>query len=1014
GEPLVADFGLAKQLGRSLEIENEEMRQSLLQEARIAARLHHNNLVQIYDVGQDQGMLYVAMELIKGMDLDELSMFYRKQMRRERLPWQVVLSMVRQVCRGLYHAHHVKDQQGHELSLIHRDLKPSNILLNHEGILKIIDFGIAKSSSNILRTKTGTVKGTPAYMSPEQLQNQKLDARTDLFSLGIVVYELCTNVNPFLKDDIFSLVYSVLQEEPAPPSTLCPDIPKEVDTLVAMMLKKDREERFPDARSVRRYVDTILQKYNVFLDQDLLADWLEDVSQGRKTPLSVPVSGASIAFGLLDSTSADLHTIEQSHAQHSGAEHALPIGFDKAAVTHEHAPSEVPDARVQEHPASHPAMPSPTAEQPPHAQAGIPNATVEQPPHAQPTALNAVVEQPPHAQTAIPNATVEQPPHSQPTVLNAVVEQPMHSLPTASIMMAEQPPLSQAAMSDATVEQPPHSQPTVLNATAEKTSLSQPAIPDATVEQPPHSQPTVLNATVEPPHARTQSSAAQQTPRPDKAHASTPTPEQRAARSDMPAQDSTQTMALGEGSLEHGLTSMLAQEAPASEDDSVQTMAYAASENSRHHILSSSLLELSDSNSLLATAPGQDAEDGAPQDQRTHLDVFFSNEQTASSPEHILPVAPVPSAYTGPAVHSLEPNPSVGEPAAEQIQAREQAQPTHTPIPTSAAQALREQPSMAGALPLHPAFSTSAAEAPSGRGSLRGLVIAAICLMLLLWLGVRSFWPAPHSSSQHTKRNALHAQSMDKDASTRVPADVVQRQDAGDSAPSGFPQNTNSLDSSEPVPNTEDTDSVSGSPSVRRPRTAQRRRKRWRRKRVRRRRPKRVKRLQKNVALANPLPNVRQPAQSIPQPSTPKDPDRKRTVQLSFERPCALSVRGVGEFPKNRLFTLSLPPGHYRLRCISNKERLLLRKKVSFSRDAKDRVRRNFRLGTLMVYAFPEGNLSMKPFGKIGTTGRPIPMFEGAYKEVSLVPKKPSAFQKRVRRFDVRPQKQVVVKMGLW
>ncbi len=222
-----------------------QLRRQLLQEARVGALLNHPNIVQTFDCGELEGYPFIAMELVEGVGLQELVQ------AQGRLPPGVALDIAAQVASGLHHAH-TAVHEGRELRVIHRDVKPSNILIRADGVAKVVDFGIAKASvDDALSTSTGMTKGTPAYMSPEQLGAEELDARSDLFALGAVLYYLLWGRTLFSGQSITEVMLRIIQVDEtleargvfAEAETLAPGL----GDLLAQLLVKDKERRFPNS-----------------------------------------------------------------------------------------------------------------------------------------------------------------------------------------------------------------------------------------------------------------------------------------------------------------------------------------------------------------------------------------------------------------------------------------------------------------------------------------------------------------------------------------------------------------------------------------------------------------------------------------------------------------------------------------------------------------------------------------------------------------------------------------------
>ena len=208
------------------------------QEARAAGGLNHPNIVTVYDAGKAGDVVYMAMEYIQGVELRTLFV--------EGQPMGVPqsLSIAAQVAEGLAYAH----QQG----VVHRDIKPANIMVTADGPVKITDFGIARMRASADLTQTGVMLGSPKYMSPEQVIGKRADHRSDIFSLGVILYEMVTGAAPFSGENVTALMYQIVNFAPPAPSSVNPQVPQMLDFVVAKMLAKPLEDRYQDAREVAR------------------------------------------------------------------------------------------------------------------------------------------------------------------------------------------------------------------------------------------------------------------------------------------------------------------------------------------------------------------------------------------------------------------------------------------------------------------------------------------------------------------------------------------------------------------------------------------------------------------------------------------------------------------------------------------------------------------------------------------------------------------------------------------
>jgi len=222
-------------LGLALD-EREEYEGRFYQEAKAAGRLNHPNIVTIYDVGREEDIAYIAMEYLHGRELRDILNETRI------LPVGQSLDIAAQVALGLSYAH--------EHDIVHRDIKPSNVMVVRDGHVKITDFGIARMASSAVRTQTGMVLGSPKYMSPEQVLGKLTDQRSDIFSLGVMLYEMLTGQVPFIGENVNAIMYQTLNAVPPPPSHANPAVPEMLNFIVAKALAKDLDARYQDAREL--------------------------------------------------------------------------------------------------------------------------------------------------------------------------------------------------------------------------------------------------------------------------------------------------------------------------------------------------------------------------------------------------------------------------------------------------------------------------------------------------------------------------------------------------------------------------------------------------------------------------------------------------------------------------------------------------------------------------------------------------------------------------------------------
>jgi eukaryotic-like serine/threonine-protein kinase len=225
--------------------EDKEFIRMFIDEAKLAVQLNHANIAQIFDLGVVDGSYYIALEHVHGRDLRAI--FDRCRQLGEAMPVAQACFLVMKVCEGLDYAHNKRDQAGREINLVHRDVSPQNVLVSFEGEVKLIDFGIAKAAGKGSKTQAGILKGKFGYMSPEQVRGMPIDRRSDVFSCGIVLYELLTGERLFVGESDFSTLEKVRNVEILPPSTYNRKIPDELERIVLKALAKDVDDRYQNA-----------------------------------------------------------------------------------------------------------------------------------------------------------------------------------------------------------------------------------------------------------------------------------------------------------------------------------------------------------------------------------------------------------------------------------------------------------------------------------------------------------------------------------------------------------------------------------------------------------------------------------------------------------------------------------------------------------------------------------------------------------------------------------------------
>lgn len=235
--------------------EDPEFVQMFLNEAKIAARFNHPNIAQIYELGEINGSYFIAMEFIHGEDLGRV--MRKAWSTGQWIARQLAMRVIVAACEGLHYAHTKTDEQGKPLKVVHRDISPQNLLISFDGSVKVVDFGIAKAADSGAMTKSGAIKGKFAYMAPEQAAGKPLDHRSDIFAIGLVLYELITGVRPLKRDSELGTLQAALECDIAPPSQVA-DVPSDLDDMVMRALTRNAEDRYKDARQFGQALEEYL------------------------------------------------------------------------------------------------------------------------------------------------------------------------------------------------------------------------------------------------------------------------------------------------------------------------------------------------------------------------------------------------------------------------------------------------------------------------------------------------------------------------------------------------------------------------------------------------------------------------------------------------------------------------------------------------------------------------------------------------------------------------------------
>ena len=266
--------------------DNDDFVTMFIDEAKLAAQLQHPNIIHIYDLGKIERSYYIAMEYIDGKDLRSILRTLEEKGRR--LPLGLALYIGSRLAAALDYAHRKKDLQGKAMVLVHRDVSPQNVLISFDGDIKLCDFGIAKAASKASHTRAGALKGKLQYMSPEQAWGKDLDNRSDIFSLGLVLYEMVTGRKAFQGDSELSILEQVRVPQLEPPRTIDPTVPSDVAQVIMKALRDKREERYQTAADFEAALDDLIQALRPSPGASDLGHFLAQLQGRDKAPLPAP------------------------------------------------------------------------------------------------------------------------------------------------------------------------------------------------------------------------------------------------------------------------------------------------------------------------------------------------------------------------------------------------------------------------------------------------------------------------------------------------------------------------------------------------------------------------------------------------------------------------------------------------------------------------------------------------------------------------------------------------------
>jgi serine/threonine protein kinase len=251
-----------------------------LDEARLSAQLSHSNCVQVFDIGVGDSAFFIVMEFVDGANLKAIIEHLRKT--GKDFPIEVAVYICVEICKGLVYAHELTDSNGVALHIVHRDMSPPNVLITKHGEIKIVDFGLAKANTQLEKSEPGIIKGKFSYLSPEAAMGQEVDLRTDVFAVGIILWELLSGQRLFLGDTDFQTVKKVQAAAVPSISAINKKVPPDLEKIIIRALARDPSQRYPDARSLGSELSRFLFRYGVPVSTFELGPLVQGVMKERQ------------------------------------------------------------------------------------------------------------------------------------------------------------------------------------------------------------------------------------------------------------------------------------------------------------------------------------------------------------------------------------------------------------------------------------------------------------------------------------------------------------------------------------------------------------------------------------------------------------------------------------------------------------------------------------------------------------------------------------------------------------
>jgi serine/threonine-protein kinase len=299
-------------------VEDDQFVDMFLDEARIAAGINHANVAQVFDLGKDDNTYWIAMEYLHGEPLREV--MRRAEDSNQPIQPELAARICAEAAEGLHAAHELRGKNGQLLGLVHRDVTPHNLFVTYEGYTKVVDFGIAKVADRLASTRAGTLKGKLAYMSPEQVRGAEIDRTTDIFALGVVLWELTTNHRLFRMDTDLDTLEKVQACVVPPPSTIVPDYPAELESIVMRALAKRKTDRYQTARELSRALQSFLMHRASFIGPEEVAQYVRRAFGDR-----IQKREAHLAWAAEVTSTINVDALRAGHASLPGSAEELSL-----------------------------------------------------------------------------------------------------------------------------------------------------------------------------------------------------------------------------------------------------------------------------------------------------------------------------------------------------------------------------------------------------------------------------------------------------------------------------------------------------------------------------------------------------------------------------------------------------------------------------------------------------------------------------------------------------------------